>query len=573
MTRARKRGWRELVILLAALACAGSWAAGQVRSVRDKSEVAKMTEKKKTVCVGRYLVDVPAQADVSLSGAMLDGFEIEAIKEDEKSFRDRVAAREAEIGEQGAAARNGRKTVEAHDLRVPGMLGRALVFDRSRGYLMEGDRRVDMESVSVEVHAHKGGFSFSFAATSTQESAVSAAEALLMRLRLRDVDEIPTAPGFCIQHAIFVEPLPTHTNEHMLMHLGVPGHPDLAMVLFSIAGRNLEDGLLARVLHTDATSSADELLRVSKLRSDKRTINGLDGEEVVERVREYNFTTGYAFNWEASGVTDDVLRPYLSLEMQTGVSEHPGGKPTDTSLHEDALLALWDSISSSIRLRKSGTPPAPALPPTPPGPKLGAIARAGEPCPQSGWWQCDAGGPGLDVHGGEVQFLRKGDRMPQALLLPRQSLWQKVKRIQPSMESAQPTAWTLTDKRQRPRSVSVVALAEPGAPSLGLDRADRGQAVALGAYARTGDSCPATGWWRCEESHALDGSRWFAQGSVLPAATFQVPTGVFARPGGPEFIQRRSAWQLVRFAEAPAVAPPTHAIPDASKFDEPPALA
>jgi hypothetical protein len=59
-------GWRRLIVLLAALVCAGSWAAGHVRSVQDRSEVAKMTDKKKTVCVGRYLVDVPAAAQVSL---------------------------------------------------------------------------------------------------------------------------------------------------------------------------------------------------------------------------------------------------------------------------------------------------------------------------------------------------------------------------------------------------------------------------------------------------------------------------------------------------------------------------
>jgi len=516
-----------------------------------------MTEKRKTVCVGRYLVDVPARAQVSLSGGMLDGFDIETTEESEESFRARVAAREAEIAARGAAA--GREgpggMIEARDLRVPGMAGRLFVYGRTRTHGFEHDQRVESEFVSVESHAHTGGISFSLRMQYAYDTDIKAAEALLSRLRVRGEDEIPQAPGFCIRRAVFLEPLPQHKNEHIVMHLGVPGHPDLAMVLFSIAGGNAESGLLARVAHTDATSSADDLLRVSKLRSDKRSINGLEGEELVERVREYNFTTGYAFNWETSGVSDDVLRPYLSLEMQTGVSERPGGKPTDTSLHEDALLALWDSISSSIRLRRSEPPSPPGPPPELPGPTLGTVAQAGEPCPQTGWWQCDAGGHGLDVHGGQVQFLRKGDRMPQALLLPRQSLWQKVKRIQPSVESDRLTAWTLVDKRQRPRNAPAVALAEAGGPAPSPDLAlDEARTVALGAYARTGDVCPASGWWRCEELHALDGARWFARGSVLPAATFQVPTGVFSRPGGPEFIQRRSAWQLVRRAQMLAAA-------------------
>jgi hypothetical protein len=355
MKKAIDRGWRYFVVLFLAVVCAGSWAAGQVRSMRDRSEVAQMTGKRKTVCVGRYLIDVPARAEVSLSGAMLDGFEIDTVEESDVSFHERVAAREADIVARGSSAGSSDPggMIEARDLRVPGMVGRLLIFGRTRTHGFEGEHRVESEFVSVESHSHIGGLSFSLRMKYANDHDISAAEALLLRLRIRGEQEVPTTPGFCIRRAVFVEPLPVHTNEHMVMHLGVPEHPDLALVLFSIAGGNSEPSLLLRVAHRDATSSADELLRVSKLRSDKRRINGLDGEEVVERLREYNFTTGYAFSWESNGATDDVLQPYLSLEMQTGVSQRPGGKPTDTSLHEDALLSLWDSIASTVRLRTS----------------------------------------------------------------------------------------------------------------------------------------------------------------------------------------------------------------------------
>ena len=524
-----------------------------------------MTEKMKTVCVGRYLVDVPGQAEVSLSRERMAGFEIDTFEEDESAFRNRVAAREAEIEAKAIKADSSEPggMVEAHDLRIPDIIGRSLVFGRTRAYGIKDGQRVDDEWVSVEVHAHAHGVSFSLFKEFADEADLSLAGALLARLQVRDEGDIPNAPGFCIRRAIFVEPLPKHKTEHVVLHLGIPSHPDLTMSLASMPGDGSGHGLLSRTAEVDAAAGADELLRVSKLRSDKRSINGLHGEEVVERVREYNFTTGYAFNWETRGVADDLLRPYLSLEMQTGVSARPGGKPTDTSLHEDALITLWDSIASSIRLRMSDSPPPSGLLPGPSGPKLGTVASAGDVCPQSGWWECNAGGAGLDVHGGQVQYLRKGERLPQPLLLPRQNFWQKVRGIQPSVESAQPTAWKLVDKRQRPRTQAGVALAQPSALAAGLElAADGGRAVSIGTYARTGDPCPATGWWRCEDSHALDGARWFARGSVLPVATFQVPMGLFARPGGPEFIQRRSGWQLVRHAEASAAALPAPHLPE-----------
>lgn len=530
-----------------------------------------MTEKRKTVCVGRYLIDVPTRAEVSLSGVMLDGFEIEAMEENENVFRERVAAREAEIAARGTAIDGTGGLVEARDLHIPGIVGRIFMYGRHRSHWFERGRRVDDEWVSIEIHAYTGGHSYSLSDMVADETRAAAGEALLARLRQRGEDEIPTVPGFCIWRGVFADPLPAHQNEHMVMHVSLPGHPDMALTLASIAGAHPGSGLLERAAQTDASMGADVLLRMSRLREGRRSINGIDGEEVLTRAREFNFATTYGLNWESRGVDNDVLKPYLSLELQTGISERSGGMPVDSSLHEDALLDLWDSVASSIRLRKND-PPSPSGPaPEPPGPKLGAIANAGDVCPQTGWWQCNAGAPGFEVHGGQLQYLRKGDRMPQALLLPRQNLWQKVRGIQPSVESDQPTAWKLVDKRQRPRATVGVALAQPDTSMPGVKlAAGSSRAAALGTYVRTGDPCPASGWWRCDDPHALDGTRWFARGSILPVATFQVPTGVFARPGGPEFIQRRSGWQFVRQADAPAQQ--TSPLPEGSLVGEPPTM-
>jgi hypothetical protein len=503
----------------------------------------------------------------------LDRFAIDTREESEEEFRKQLAEREAGISARGPATDGSGGMVEARDLRIPGISGRTFIYGRNHGYWFEDGRRVDDKWVAVEIHAHTEGLSISLSAKSADEERVASAEALLERLQVRAKDELPAAPGFCIWRAVFVDPLPAHKSEHMVMHLGLPGHPDLGITLASIAGGAPATSLIDRVAQAEASTSADVLLGMNKLREGKRSINGIKGEEVLVRAREFNFTTTYGFSWDASGAQDDLLQPYLSLELQTGLSARPGGKPVDTSLHEDALLTLWDSIASSIRLRKNGPPSNSGILSEPSGLKLGIVAKAGETCPQSGWWRCAEGGPGIDVHGGQAQYIRKGERMPQALLLPRQTLWQKLKRIQPSMESAQPTAWTLADKRLRARTSASVALASAVMPATGLDMAgDAGRSVQLGTYVRTGEACPASGWWRCEEPHALDGTRWFAAGSVLPTATFQVPPGVFGKSAGPEVIQRRSVWQLARHAESPVFPRPAQPLPEGSPVGEPPAL-
>ena len=64
--------------------------------------------------------------------------------------------------------------------------------------------------------------------------------------------------------------------------------------------------------------------------------------------------------------------------------------------------------------------------------------------------------------------------------------------------------------------------------------------------------CLSSGWQQCQESDALDETRWFAQGSLLLAATFAVPSGAFGKTTGtPNAIYRRGTWQLVRLAQAP----------------------
>jgi hypothetical protein len=340
-----------LLIIAAAFVCLTNRAVIQFYRVHDRSVVAQMMAKKKTVCVGRYLVDVPAQAEVSFSGAIINGFSVATFEETDTEFRKRVAAREAEIKAHGPATNGSGGMVEAQDLDIPGITGRTLIYGHNRGYWFENGRRIDDEWLAVQIHARTDGLSVSLSAKTADQASIASAQALLSRLQVRGNDGVPAAQGFCISRAVFVDPLPVHKSEQLLMQLRLPGHSDFGFTLASIAGGTPETSLLTRVAKAEAGTSAIVLLRMNKLREGKRSINGIEGEEVLVRVREFDFTNTYGFSWDASGANGDLLRPYLSLELQTGMSDLPGRKTIDTSLHEDALLALWDSIASSIRLR------------------------------------------------------------------------------------------------------------------------------------------------------------------------------------------------------------------------------
>jgi hypothetical protein len=358
-------GWRVLIVVLVVLVFVGSWAVSQIRSTRDRAEVAKMTEKMRTVCVGRFLVDVPAQADVRFSNTLVDGFQVDTLQENGDTFRARVAAREAVILAGGANAipSGPVEMVEARSLHIMNMIGRTFVYRRRRNGMSHDDRQAD--DVSVEVHSHTGGITFTVSADYMNLAGAKAAEALLTRLRLRGKDEVPTNPGFCIERAVFAERSAAPTTGAIAMHLSLPGHSDLAVVLDSMPGGHGEYSLIEHISGRDVATKGDEMIRVTKLRKHMRSIHGMYGEEVLERVRELNFATTYGFVWASEGPHDDPMRPPVSLELQAGIGQGTNSRPVDASLHKDAMLALWDSIVSSIRLRKNDPSPEPSTRPVP----------------------------------------------------------------------------------------------------------------------------------------------------------------------------------------------------------------
>jgi hypothetical protein len=546
-------GLGVLVILLAAITLAVS-ATDAVNNRQHRNEVAKMTTQLKTVCAGRFMIDLPQDAQISLSHSSVDGFDIVTYPdESDQDFLARISKREREL----ASEKNqfGQKSIESsQDIRGDDRTGKIFVFNRISTHLYHGEQKIMLNGVSVNAFLRTGGVSYSFVAKAYDPKQIGNLPRLIAKLRPLAQNQRPLTPGFCIDRGLIADPLTAAQGERVVLFAGLPNHPDLSIVFSSMAGTRPGAGLLQRNAENKAKRFVFLGGLFTTLKEGVRPVNGLPGEELAVRVREINFATTYGFNWEMGGAENDVLKPFVSLELSTGINPQAGGPPVQSTLSESALKELWESMVSSIRIRPVAAPKV-----TPSGPltlALGSLVIAGESCPETGWWKCNEGGNGTGVLGGQLQHLKKGQRMPQALLLPPQTLWQKLRGLQPSYENKAPTNWTLMDKRLRIRAAPGVPLAqatpvERGDASRPAAAADK--PVPVGTYARTGDPCPADGWWRCEDSHAQDGTRWFAQGSLLPVATFRVSAGVFGKSRAqPELIRRRSIWQLARPAGDPA---------------------
>lgn len=566
--------------LLAGALCAGlvaTWAVGKVldkreESRRDQHEVARMTDKMKTVCVGRFLIDVPEAAEIELGQAHIDGFHIAAFSETEQDFQKRLADREAQIKAKPDHLGGNKNMEAAREVTTSsGLIGKIFIHSRTveegtQGNGLGGVERYRDEGVTTEALVHGHGISIDLFFEDRNPDLIEDLPRLVNQLVANPNSLVPSEPGFCMDRVYARDPLSADQREQIMMFGRLPNHPDVEIMFIVSAGLKPDArGVLARTEAADGMLSLAGRMRVTKLRAAPREIGGLPGEEVAEVVVEENEARGHSFWWEVNGTEDNVFVPHVVFRMSTGNGNR---RPVPSSLSDGAALGLWDKISSSIRLRP--TKPVQTALPRFPTTNIGAFAMAGERCPHSGWWLCGDGGNGIGVLGGQRQYFNKGDRMPQALLLPPQTLWEKVRGIQPSFEPKTRTSWKLSDKRARERRLPSLPLAEPKTVAVtetpdanSLDSIEV-QLVTIGAVGATGSPCPASGWWRCEEPQAVDGTRWFARGSLLPPVTVPVPPDVFGRAArAPTSIQRRGVWRLMRLAEQRDVVDPgeTNAAP------------
>jgi hypothetical protein len=349
----RSRWAKGLAVIAGMLA--GAWAAA---AAWDTYKVMQMTGKTQTVCFGRMLIDLPQEAKFELFGAWIDGFDIDAYAETPEEFAKRVAAREAEIRAKPDRLGGSKNMEEARNVRTDGGLeGKIFVHSRNvtegtEGYSLKTLRHYHYEGVDLEAHVHGHGISIDVSAKDYDPDRQGNLAKLVSQLVANPDNRIPSESGFCFDRAYVRDPLTAKQGERATLSAMLPSHPDISIHLNTMAGTKPDSyGLLERnaMSHARAPKAIND--RFTNLRAAPRTIGGLTGDELVERVLEENFAIVYGFEWDVNGTEDDVFVPDLTLTMATGRSEDG---PVSSSLSEPAALVLWDRIASSIRVR----PPA-----------------------------------------------------------------------------------------------------------------------------------------------------------------------------------------------------------------------
>lgn len=305
--------------------------------------------KTKLVCFGRYALEVPQEAQL-IMGRVLIPDEVEAIKGGEEARRLRVAADVAEIMRK-------KKTAEITYNGVgPIKNSWQIRYFPSRNAKLEG---LHLFTTYVD----KGDLTFvlgdAVGANEREEAVIDRQATLAISLRLREPDEVPNEPGFCVEHAFIADKL--YVRQEMTnAGIYLPSVPD---VTFSISSnknaysdysqdefekmKRDELPLLARVEQAKKDQGSRYPSR-TLLREGKRDVQHWHGEESLIRRND----GAHDFEWGFVGTPKDVANPSeLSVNMYTKVGHNTVGAAKAASLSDDEAVALWDRLLAGLKFR------------------------------------------------------------------------------------------------------------------------------------------------------------------------------------------------------------------------------
>ncbi|WP_331458384.1 T6SS immunity protein Tli4 family protein [Burkholderia latens] len=174
---------------------------------------------------------------------------------------------------------------------------------------------------------------------------------LYRRIKARDNWSVPTESGFCFDGGIATGSS-TFTEEVSQSIALMPGRPALLVIKMRDSVNTDQKESLTKTLpalraQMDRVSSGSYQI----LRQGKRTVAGMDAEEVLFALKEGEITS-YRFYLLAPGDPSTLAKPHTAIQLLLGASS-PDLKPDEATspVDEAGALQTWETLLNSLRLR------------------------------------------------------------------------------------------------------------------------------------------------------------------------------------------------------------------------------
>jgi hypothetical protein len=407
--------------------------------MQTTARIQSLFEKTKPVCFTRFLVDVPVTAKVVYARMTVD-LEIvrnggigervnELIAEQIRHDKDRE---EIFLGEGSVDELAGNPL---HDPN--GNFVQLVSISGKDEYSVRTYRRINDDLYEFIAYGFRG---------SDVKPEMTRQAGLIMAMRSRREDEIPNEEGVCIDGAFIPARRPQYEN----IQIGIrfAEFPDVHLSIYTIKN---DKYITPDSYFWGRFKDAEELARldgfgtwydnIRQLRKGDKKAGIWNGVELLARLPPQPNRKGsdyHQFNFQAGGKENDRFYPNVDIQLDTGVSANTPGK-VPASLTDDELIALWDKVLSSIRIRE-------VTPPKPDAPRVGLMLPPGALCPIDGQWECTGVEEYLTDHeivGGKIQFFRTGVILPHPTLTRPGNLWQRLTEKHPTFHPAGNVFWKM----------------------------------------------------------------------------------------------------------------------------------
>lgn len=393
------------------------------------SNLQPLFEKTKTVCFGRFTVEVPATAIVVYGPASLNA-PIQYFPGEGAKVGQHVAAQLAEVEKD-------REFFDEDEVAKFPLFGKTIDGVVHGQKLVFGSTAQVAYTIYSYVPVGEDLYVQRVSSAVSKDKSIESLNNIARHMRTRSVDEIPTEAGTCIDGG-FVAWQPAY--EQVAVGVRLKEFPD---VHFSIEVLKNQERLPEQTDLEGRLKGAEKeggnwYSRVTFFRRGPRQLGDWEGFEALAlKPAQENIKEAHEFHFISLGAPNAPLQPRLDIQLDTGASGHRMGAVKPSLSNEDAV-ALWDKLTRSIRVRpvdgkKTGSAELPKTP-------LATLVGTGGMCPQTGWWQCTEG---ENIEGGRRRHFMSGESMPYAILVGEPSLWQKLTGDRPMHKLA--TVWKLVD--------------------------------------------------------------------------------------------------------------------------------
>jgi len=336
------------VLAVLALAALAYFALNQIltRFPIREHKMNEFTQHTQTVCVGRFLIDLPAQATIVQRRQKINDVEIERVEKPSPTFQ---------FFEQEA------REYEAKLRRMPHPKKQTLFKETLRFtpdsftfVYLEDEHTSDLYKVETWLWREKTQLRLIGSTTTNYfKDGIEETRATVTALQLRDNTAIPTASGACGDGTFFTGK--DFRMEDFGISVRLIGYPGVWMGFGTETHFQPYEEMSLTQRITRSLGMPDVAgLGVDTRRNVSVMVNGQKGDEYVARIVEKadrgdKVTLGAKM--EIYPTPNRVDQPLITMSSDNDSHNTGDGTPYPRVMEDDLFLSIWDKALKSIRLR------------------------------------------------------------------------------------------------------------------------------------------------------------------------------------------------------------------------------